>query len=249
MQGHVIIFDGASSAGKTSVIKTLIPLLDESYRYIAVDDFVNELFVQQQNNPQPYEKFLAHINKQCDRMYTHIRTSTKDGYNVLLDTVLSGLEGEKSVHHTFKKLEGLTVYTLLIHCPLRLLITRIQQRNMNAQQANKPEEVRSFGLPLQQFGYIYRAFTTGDTINLGTLSKADVVCALDTARHEWGNHQKQFETFKIWLLHQLELVDKEMVSLTPRLNYNYIIDTSKYSPDKAARKINVFLKGSLNEKN
>ncbi len=81
-------------------------------------------------------------------------------------------------------------------------------------------------------------------INLGALSREDVVCAIDAARHEWSEHQEQFETFKRWLLHQLELDDKEVVSIAPRLNYDYIVSTIQNTPRECAQLIANFLKGT-----
>ena len=103
MQGQVIIIDGASSSGKSSVIKQLMPMLDDSYEYVPVDDFVTEVFLEQRIRNLSEQEFMQKIIQQCDIMYSKIRELVGNGKNVILDTVLSGLEGKKSVTDTLKK--------------------------------------------------------------------------------------------------------------------------------------------------
>jgi chloramphenicol 3-O-phosphotransferase len=80
-----------------------------------VDDFVSELFVEQQKNPLSEKEFLARVFAACDFMYAKIRVLVGQGKNVILDTVLTGLEGEKSVRDTLAKLEGMQRYMVLVY--------------------------------------------------------------------------------------------------------------------------------------
>lgn len=245
MQGQVIIFDGASSAGKSSVIKQLMPMLDTSFCYIAVDDFVSELFLEQQKRPLPEAEFLARIRESCDVMYAKIRALVAEGRNVVLDTVLSGLEGEKSVQYTLKQLENLPLSFVLMHCPLRVLVERINQRNKKALQEHNPKDVRSIGTALSQFGHIYMPRKNETEVFLGVLSRNDVEHACEVSKKEFAGDGKRFESFKEWLLAQLGVKDKEMVTLTTRLPYDYIVDTSKHTPHECALKIKAILSGKM----
>lgn len=237
MQGRVIVFDGASSAGKSSVIRQLMPMLDSSYQYIAVDDFVTQVFIEQQKLKLPEKEFLDRVNQQSDLMYKKIKTLVAVGKNVILDTVLSGLEGEKSVREQLEKLKGLPVTMVLVHCPLPVLVERIKQRNEKAARENKPQDERSIGTALNQFGHIYRPKASDTEASLGTVLCKDVEYACEVAKKEWGKSVEQFEQFKTWLLSQLGLKDKETVTLTTRLKYDCIVDTSKKSPEACAQLI------------
>lgn len=236
MQGRVIIIDGASCSGKSSVIKQLMPMLDNSYEYVAVDDFVSEVFLEQRTRNLSEQEFMQKIIQQCDVMYSKIRELIANGKNVILDTVLSGLEGEKSVAETLKKLNVMNPVLILVHCPLPVLTKRIQNRNKQAAKDNKPDEERSAGTALSQFGYIFRPTASKNETTFSLVSRNDVETACEVAKKEWGNNVKKFEEFKTWLLSQLGAADNE-VSLTTRLNYDYAVDTSKHTSQECAQAI------------
>lgn len=237
IMGRLIIIDGASSSGKTSVIKELMPLLGSSYQHVAVDDFVSEVFVKNQKKPLSEKEFFTRIMQQCDLMYARIRTLITQGNNVILDTVLTGLEGEKSVRDTFTKLEGLPRTIVLIYCPLPLLVERIKKRNEQAMQEHRPEEIRSMVLAVRQFGSIYRPVQHEGEPVLDTITHTEVERACTESEKEFEGNKKRFEQFKHELFVQLGVNEKDNVLLTPRLNYNLIIDTSKVLPHEAARLI------------
>jgi chloramphenicol 3-O-phosphotransferase len=236
-QGHVIIFDGASSAGKSSVIKELMPLLDNSYRCIAIDDFVTQVFLEQQKLKLPEKEFIARVNKQSNLMYDKIRLLVTQGKNVILDTVLSGLEGEKSIRDAFEKLNYIKKVMVLVHCPLPVLVERMRQRNAKALQENRPQDERSIGTAINQFGHIYKSRTKETDISLETISRKEVELACVATKKEFNSNLNRFEQFKEWLLTQLLVKDKEEVTLTTRLKYDCIIDTSKYTTQESAKKI------------
>ena len=246
MQGRVIIFDGASSSGKSSVIKHLLPMLDDSYQSVAIDDFVTQVFIEQQTLQLPEEEFFARVDKQTDVMYKKIRALVASGKNVILDTVLSGLKGEESVKEQLEKLKGLPVTMVLVHCPLSVLIERIEKRNEQAIRENKHKNERSIGTALSQFGHIYRPRTKDEESSMGYLSRKKVEDACAMAEKEWGKNIERFEQFKAWLLSQLELKDKKTVTLTTRLKYDCIVDSSKRTPQECAQLIRKNIKKDFN---
>lgn len=71
--GTVVVFDGSSSAGKSSVITQLIPLLNSSYERIAVDDFVTEVFLEQRTLNLSEKDFTDRVHLQVGVMYDKIR--------------------------------------------------------------------------------------------------------------------------------------------------------------------------------
>jgi chloramphenicol 3-O-phosphotransferase len=238
---RVIVFDGASSSGKTSVIKQLLPMLDDSYHYISIDDFVSQVFLEQQTLHLPEKEFLARVTQQCDVMYEKIKKLIAEGKNVILDTVLSGLEGEKSINYNFKKLQNIPVFLILTHCPLPTLIARIKNRNMLAKQEHKHQDERSVILAISQFMHIYKSKTSSsETLSetlLEKLSQKDIESACKETKKEFGINLDIFNKFKENVSLQLGVNNQQEVSLTPRLTYDYIIDTSKHTPHECVRLI------------
>jgi pimeloyl-ACP methyl ester carboxylesterase/chloramphenicol 3-O-phosphotransferase len=239
--GQVIVFDGASSAGKSSIIKNLMPMLDSTYEYIAVDDFVSAVFLEQQKLNLPEKEFLNRVNQQTDIMYDKIKLLISHGKNVILDTVLSGLEGEKSIKEQLDKLKIFSTIKILVYCPLPVLLDRIKQRNERAHIENKPEDERSIGTAINQFGHIYKKITDAKESSLCTISRKYIELACETCKREFAKNLSRFDQFKEWLFSQLGTQDENEVMLTTRLKYDCVVDTSKNTPEECANKIRLLL--------
>lgn len=241
-QGKIIVIDGASSSGKSSVTKQLSSMMDVSYQLVAVDDFVTNIFIEQQKIKFPekefFEKeFFAKIDKQTNIMYDKIKATVVGGANVILDTVLSGLKGEESVKEQLEKLKGLKTFMVLVHCPLSVLIERINKQNELAKKENKPGDERSIATALSQFGNIYRAKTLSDEAHLGVISRSEVETACEVAKKEWGKNVDRYDQFKNWIFMQLDLKEKKTIELTTKIKYDLIVDTSSHSQRECAQKI------------
>jgi len=239
--GQVIVFDGASSAGKSSIIKNLMPMLDSTYEYIAVDDFVSAVFLEQQKLNLPEKEFLNRVNQQTDIMYDKIKLLISHGKNVILDTVLSGLEGEKSIKEQLDKLKIFSTIKILVHCPLPVLPDRIKQRNERARIENKLEDERSIGTAINQFGHIYKKITNAKEPSLCTISRKDIELACETCKREFAKNLSRFDQCKEWLFSGLGTQDENEVMLTTRLKYDCVVDTSKNTPEECANKIRTIL--------
>jgi len=226
MQGSVIVVDGTSGAGKSSVIKQLMPMLDSSYQYVAVDDFVTEVYLEYQKLNLSEQELLERITQRCDVMHEKIGALVARGIIVVLETVLSGLEGEKSVKRTLEKLKNPPVFMVLVYCPLPILIERIKQSSK-----------RSIATAISQFGHIYHEKIMAHEIPCGILSRYDVEQACEASKKEFGQNTKQFEQFQEWVLSQLGVKDREEAQFTTQLTYDCIIDTSKQSPFECAQTI------------
>lgn len=231
--GRVIILDGVSSSGKTSVSNCLLRRLGCSYKKIALDDYVADLFLAKKELNLPQKSFIALISERRNQMYQDIRRWTSCGKHVLLDTVLSGLEGKKDVSIAFEKLQGLEIVKILVYCPLSLITERIEKRNAKSFFEDKPKEMRSIAATLQ-FCNVYKVLHSEDEFCLGTLSKKDIDMAYEFPDFVPKQDIQIFHSVKKRLLSCFGLHERASVKITPRLRYEYIIDTSKSSVKECA---------------
>jgi len=241
-QGRLIIFDGTSSAGKTSIINFLMPLLGPTYKRIAVDDYVSEVFLEPAHLQLPLHEFLKRIRQRSMAMYTTIRKLLSAGTNVVLDTVLSGLEGKKDVLHAFEELKGLNVGLVLVYCPLHVVAERVFQRNKKAIEENKPEDMRSMAFTVK-FEDIYRP-QHNDEFFIGTLSRSDVEFAYKTPESSTPEQIQQLDAIRKKLLTHFNLNNNNVINITPMLHYDCIVDSSIHSPQKCAQLIYNCLKST-----
>jgi pimeloyl-ACP methyl ester carboxylesterase/chloramphenicol 3-O-phosphotransferase len=245
--GRLIVLDGVSSSGKSSTIKELLHLT-KTYTPIAIDDFVSPIFLEQQNNPVSEAEFLKKIDRAEQAMFKKISKELAKGNNVILDTVLAGLQGIESIDQNLEQMKHMNKVLILVHVPLRVLMQRLHARNQRAQKQNKPEEERSFSIALRQFGATYKQQTQDNELDLGQLSKKEILDACNEARHEFEGNENAFTNFKNNILKNLNLIDNEVIHLTPRIAYDFTITTALCPSHECALKIKDYLENKKVEK-
>jgi chloramphenicol 3-O-phosphotransferase len=239
--GRVIVLDGTSTSGKTSIVKHLMPMLGTSYKKVAIDDFVTEVFLEQEKLQRSEKEFLKRIHERSEDMYDTIRKLVNSGENVLVDTVISGLEGEKDREHFFKELKGLNVLLVLVYCPLNVLAERINKRNEKALKENNSKDTRSRSVALV-FDDMYKTQESDNEVILGQLSRKDIELAYSNPKNELGETAKAFKQIKQNLISHFKLENKKVVNITSQLVYDCVVDTSKNNPEECAQQIKNCLK-------
>jgi uracil phosphoribosyltransferase len=238
-QGSVIILDGTSTAGKTSIAKNLVDMLDESYEYIALDDFVTEVFMEQEKQHFPHKELLRRHFRRTGDMYDEIIKFVGQGKNVIVDTVFSGQEGEKDIRQGLEKLKDLNVFMALAYCPLPVLADRINSRNEKALSENRAEDMRSMVVAVK-FDDIYRTKEPDDVV-VGFISPEDIELAYEPPKGASSEEVNKFAKAKANLL---KYFGKKSIPITPKLEYDCIVDTNKLDPQECALQIYECLKTS-----
>jgi RimJ/RimL family protein N-acetyltransferase/chloramphenicol 3-O-phosphotransferase len=235
-KGNVIILSGTSTSGKTSIAKDLASFFEHPFEHVAFDDFLTEVFLEQLANPLPEQNFLARIHQRISDMYDTIRDHALQGNHILVDTVLSALDGEKDVQLALEKLQNINVTALvLVYCPLPILAQRISERNQKALAEHKFEDIRS--ITYVKFHDLFRPRTSETEIALDTLSRKDIELAYAVPAEASEQEAELYNQLKATLLSHFDLIDNESVIITPKLEYDCIVNTSTLSPQEAAQKI------------
>jgi chloramphenicol 3-O phosphotransferase len=118
----VILLNGASSAGKTSLCKQLQIILDEPYMHLQEDAFVFNTYHERWTQPGPGEHIFA-ITMLA--YYRSIRACLSAGHNLLVDT---GFYSADLVHQFVRELHDLPIWLVGVHCALPELERREQVR-------------------------------------------------------------------------------------------------------------------------
>lgn len=90
MKGKIIILNGPSSAGKTTLAYALQAELDEIYYRLSADDFMKML-----DRQKMHENFLIRLGEALTVMHHTIRLFSDRGLNVIVDHVLLDTPEEK----------------------------------------------------------------------------------------------------------------------------------------------------------
>jgi chloramphenicol 3-O phosphotransferase len=118
----IILLNGASSAGKTSLCKQLQVILDLPLMHLQEDAFVFNTYHERWTQPGPGEHIFA-ITMLA--YYRSIRACVSAGHNLLVDT---GFYSADLVHQFVRELHDLPIWLVGVHCALPELERREQAR-------------------------------------------------------------------------------------------------------------------------
>lgn len=239
-KGQVVILNGTSTAGKSMLTKDMMKILGKSYEKVSIDDFFPEIFIEQKVLKSPEEEFLKRLDQKIILMYDKVKKIAQSGKNVIVDTVLSALRGAESEKLSFQLLEELNTTLVLAYCPLTTLAERVKQRNKKAFLENKEEGLRVF-VDVVNFHHIYKVQESDKEICIDTLSFKDLEQVYKTTNNTPYEAAKRSNTVKHQLLSYFCLDINDSVNITPKLSYDYIVDTSKYDSQKCAQLICEYL--------
>lgn len=123
-KGRILLLNGASSSGKTSLAKALQYLLESPYLYLGLDTFI-DMFPDGYGDVE--DKFLQEINRKhiLSAMNTCIVSLADSGYNLIIDHVLDERDSEKEI---LSQLSSFHVMFIGIRCPLEILEKREKSR-------------------------------------------------------------------------------------------------------------------------
>lgn len=144
--GTVIILNGPSAAGKSSLQKSIQRLADAPYLNIGIDNFFNDLFPDEHGTlgvkaNADFAKDLRYITIENNVVYLHVGQAgqkiitgmhaaiaayAKAGNNVVVDYIMYEQAWMKDL---LKKLENCSVYFVGVTVPLDVLQAREQARS------------------------------------------------------------------------------------------------------------------------
>jgi chloramphenicol 3-O phosphotransferase len=144
LNGKVILLNGTSSSGKTSIAKSLQEILDEPFLNFPIDFFINFYIgtLPKRFFPPPVRSNLSfkegldfrdreeHFIKLLSGFHQCIVALSRTGINLIIDHVL---ETKLMLEHCVETLCGLPVLFVGIQCPLEELKKREKERKDRTQ--------------------------------------------------------------------------------------------------------------------
>lgn len=247
--GKIILLNGTSSAGKSSIARYLQALLDTSSSIMNIDDYMrNELttkateldialssgkwrtwwedlqLILKQLPPKEKE---AYFNSCLIRFYEHIKQQVTEGKTVIVDMVLEDTDDFLEI------LGHLPRITVLIYAPLTTILKHVTSRN----ESNRAYEQRALAIALHHFSVLYRPKQSDTDSVVDTIHIEDVKNCGELLRQEGYWAKEKINTFVNDFINQFFNNNKEAVSITPVLNYDMVINTGHHSSQACAREI------------
>ncbi|OZB94098.1 chloramphenicol phosphotransferase CPT family protein [Paenibacillus sp. XY044] len=146
-QGLIVLMNGTSSAGKTSISMELMNQKEILFHHLSVDDFIKDFFNHKFSDIEPTrevdEQVIAQImfDPLISMYYSTIKLLSEMGLNVIVDTVI---ENDKSFNECLDLFFNQPTLFIGVICSKEELIRREQIRGD-----------RNIGLAASQFSKVY----------------------------------------------------------------------------------------------
>ena len=168
--GNIILINGTSSSGKTSLLKTLQDRLEEPYLEAGIDKFIWMLPKRYLDRPH-WDDVLGLADRAGTTgqnlvrgMHEAIASLSKAGINVVADHVLV----EKAwVEHCVRLFSERPAYLIGVYCPLHILEERERSRKN-----------RTFGQAKLQYPVIHKYAIYDLEVDTSVLSPEDCAIAI-----------------------------------------------------------------------
>lgn len=157
--GKIILLNGTSSSGKSSIAKILHKeLISPPWMFLELDNFLNKLPL---DHIQSQEEFMKILPKTILGFNSVVVTMADQGVNCIVDHVFQ----EDGWYKDFsEKSKEQKVFTIGLHCPIKIL-----------EEREKAREDREVGLAASQIDKVHRGITY--SMELDTSIISSVECA------------------------------------------------------------------------
>jgi chloramphenicol 3-O-phosphotransferase len=220
--GTIILFNGTSSAGKTTLIKALHQMYD-NFDIASLDEYTKT------------HQFNGFADLRYHHFYEMINSKAAAGKNILVDTVL--------YHKNYKKYDGMLkkhgvrFIKILVYCPIDCLLAHIQQRN----QSGNPMEHRTINQAFRAFLALYTMQTHKNKNCIDTMHSQDVCNALQQSMHviaRWSEKQKKRQKkINKKMARHYHLDTPHTIFLTPAHPWHLVVNTSLQSVETIAQQL------------
>jgi chloramphenicol 3-O phosphotransferase len=142
----IILLNGTSSAGKTSIAQCLQQILDAPYLHVPVDSFGIMAPGPDKIGEPGSRQWQSVFNRLLSGFHHSLAALAATGNNLVVDHILlQGVEPENWLSECLDLLAPYTVYFIGVHCPLEELRRREQARG-----------TRGVGLAESQLGKVHQ---------------------------------------------------------------------------------------------
>lgn len=217
--GHIILLNGTSSAGKSSLAEAMVTESKTKYKVVSFDDFLR-----------------ANRGKQQDMMtalYRHAKEESEAGHHVIIDTV----EFDRAYEKYCAILDCPKVVKAVVYCPLPDILKRVERRNNSGDPSNRRPVLLSF----QQFLEMYKPQTSPDELVVERTSTGVIRAALAEAGRK-ANNPKQYDALYKNYVQTFGIDRDREVVIVPKGRYDLVLHTRANTKKENVRRVEDYLK-------
>ena len=229
--GTIILFNGTSSAGKSSLAEAMVQESKTQYEVISFDDFRYSYEEKHQTTRWGYKEY----NEVMVALYRHAKAEAEAGKNVIIDTV----EFDRGYDTYCEILECPRVIKVIVYCPLEHLLKRIDKRNNEGVPSNRRPVLLSF----DQFVQMYKPQTSPQELVVARTSTSVLRAALAEAGQKAGNTRRnQYQALYKEYVKVFGIDKDQELVLVPKGKYDVVVNTKWDSKKKNIRILEDYMK-------
>lgn len=218
---YVILLNGTSSAGKSTLVDALHDFYPDFF-VAKVDDYTRSHYC--------VFKSTRYLN-----FYKFIKEKIISGKNILVDTVL--YHKKQAKYDALLTAGSTKLIKILVYCPLDCLVAHVQKRNLSGNAL----EHRSVNQSFRAFLSLYTMSLTNGTKVIDKLHSSAMKNALTLAMESIAKtaekRRSHQEKTNKKVFNQFDLEKSRTISISPKHQWDFIVNTSVDSPHVIAQRI------------
>ncbi len=222
--GTIILLNGTSSAGKTTLVKELHKIYD-TFEVAHIDEYTRT-------------HQCCIFGQNYDGFYKEIHETALAGQNILVDTIF--YHKKYAAYDALLKKERKLI-KILVYCPLDCLLAHVQKRNRSGDSL----EYRNVNKAFYAYCCLYKIANSKKDIVIDTMHSAQVKAvleqALDLISHWSANRIKLQQKTHKKIIKQFKLNMTDNNAITPKHAWDLIVNTAIDTPENIARTIAQFI--------
>ena len=227
--GRIILFNGTSSAGKSSLAEVLVQESKTKYEVVSFDDF-HRAYREKRGvaglDGEQYGALLA-------AFYRHARGRSDAGANVIIDTV----EFERAYDKYCEVLDCPKVIKAVVYCPLDQILKRVDRRN-SAEGTNGRRPVL---LAFHQFLQMYKVQSSTNELVVERTDTARIRKALAEAGQKVGK-SRQYESLYANYVKAFGIDKDQELVLVSKKKFDLVLNTRAQSKKENVRILEDYIK-------
>lgn len=238
--GIIILLNGTSSAGKTTIARALHTMYD-TFKVASIDTYTRG-------------HQCGSWKTKCNGFYKEVKEKALSGHNVIVDTVLyhnnyeaydALLKNDAGHHADDKQTQPIQLIKILVYCPLEALFTHVQQRNNSGNSLEK----RTMHKACIAFLTLYTIKNSTHNNIIDTIDSAATQTALQstlkTIHRASHKHLKRQHRMNRKIIRRFHLEASDKIALAPKHPWDLIVNSATNTPEEIAQQIANFIESRI----
>ena len=210
--GEIILLNGTSSAGKSSLAEVLVATSRLKYEVVSFDDFYHDFQAKHHVSRLSGEQFQDFLTS----LYRHARRRSDSGRNVIIDTV----EFDRGRDLYCDILVCSNVTMAVVYCPLQDMLKRVERRNNSGDPLNH----RAVLLCFQQFVEMYKLQSSPGESVMEKTRTSILRAALEEAGKKAGS-PRNFASLYDQYVQAFGIDQDREITIVPKGQYDLVLNT------------------------